>query len=104
MPTWGLRSACQTVRHRRGGPVQQLEIVTTEDPFGIRLAGEIDMATAPALEAALLVALADGRPVTVEMKAVTFIDSSGLKVIVAAASESSSEEPLTLLDPSAVVR
>jgi stage II sporulation protein AA (anti-sigma F factor antagonist) len=84
--------------------MDQLEIVATEDPFGLRLAGEIDMATAPALQGALLVALADGRPVTVDMKDVTFIDSSGLKVIVAAATETASGKALTVKDPSAVVR
>jgi anti-sigma B factor antagonist len=83
--------------------VDQLVIETTEEPFGLRLSGEIDMATAPALEAALLVALAAGRPVTLDMKDVTFIDSSGLKVIVSAAAESTSTEPLTVLEPSAVV-
>jgi anti-anti-sigma factor len=82
--------------------VDQLKIETTEHPFGLRLSGEIDMASAPALQEALIVALADGRPVTLEMKDVTFIDSSGLKVIVSLAAESA--EPLTLKDPSAVVR
>jgi anti-anti-sigma factor len=84
--------------------MDQLEIVPTQEPFGLRLAGEIDMATAPALQEALLVTLADGRPVTVDMKDVTFIDSSGLKVIVSAAAETASREPLTVKDPSAVVR
>ena len=83
--------------------MEHLEIVTTEDPFGMRLSGEIDMASAPALEEALLVALADGRPVTVDMHDVTFIDSSGLKVIVASAAESTSPEPLTVKDPSRAV-
>jgi anti-anti-sigma factor len=84
--------------------VEHLEIITTEQPFGLRLSGEIDMASAPALEEALLVALADGRPVTVDMHDVTFIDSSGLKVIVSTAAESTSREPLTLKDPSPAVR
>jgi anti-anti-sigma factor len=84
--------------------VELLEIVTTQQPFGLRLSGEIDMASAPALEEALLVALADGRPVTIDMRDVTFIDSSGLKVIVATAAESTGHEPLTVKDPSPAVR
>lgn len=84
--------------------MDQLKIETTEHPFGLRLSGEIDMASAPALQEALIVALADRRPVTLEMKDVTFIDSSGLKVIVSLAAESSSAEPITLKDPSVVVR
>jgi anti-anti-sigma factor len=84
--------------------MEQLEIVATQEPFGLRLAGEIDMATAPALQEALLLALADGRPVTVDMRDVTFIDSSGLKVVVASAAETPSGEPLTVKNPSAAVR
>jgi anti-sigma B factor antagonist len=84
--------------------VEQLEIVATQDPFGLRLVGEIDMATAPALQEAILLALAAGRPLTIDMKDVTFIDSSGLKVIVACAAETPSDEPLTVKDPSAAVR
>lgn len=84
--------------------MEHLEIVTTEHPFGLRLSGEIDMASAPALEEALLVALADGRPVTVDMHDVTFIDSSGLKVMVSTATESTSRVSLTVKDPSRAVR
>ena len=84
--------------------MDQLDIATTQDPFGLRVSGEIDMASAPALEEALLVALADGRPVTVDMHDVTFIDSSGLKVILSIAAESTPGTPLTLKDPSPAVR
>jgi anti-anti-sigma factor len=84
--------------------VEQLQIATSDDPFGLRLSGEIDMATAPALQEALIVALADGRPVTVDMRDVTFIDSSGLKVIVTAAAETDPDRPLTVMEPSAAVR
>ena len=84
--------------------MEHLEIVTTQEPFGLRLSGEIDMASAPALEEALLVALADGRPVTVDMQDVTFIDSSGLKAIVSTAAESTLPAPLTVKDPSPAVR
>jgi anti-anti-sigma factor len=84
--------------------VEQLEIEPTQDPFGISLSGEIDMSSAPVLLEALLIALADGRPVTVDMRRVTFIDSSGLNAIVSSAAESSSRDPLILKDPSAAVR
>jgi anti-anti-sigma factor len=84
--------------------VEQLEIIPTKDPFGFRLIGEIDMATAPMLQEALLVSLSAGGSVTVDMRDVTFIDSSGLKVIVACAAETASNQPLMVKDPSAVVR
>ena len=83
--------------------MEQLEIIRTKDPSGFRLIGEIDMATAPMLQEALLVALSEGGPVTVDMKDVTFIDSSGLKVFVACAAETASNE-LMVKDPSAIVR
>lgn len=84
--------------------MDQLEIVTTQEPFGLRLSGEIDMATAPALEEALLTALAQGRPVTIDMRDVSFIDSSGLKTIVTAAAETAGSVPLTVKEPSPAVR
>jgi len=84
--------------------VEHLQIVPTEDPFGLRLSGEIDMGTAPALHEALVLAMTGGRSITVDMRDVTFIDSSGLKVIVSCASEVSTDEPLMLKDPSEVVR
>src|SRR6059036_3944075 len=84
--------------------MEQLEIVPTEDPFGLRLSGEIDAATAPVLHQALVIAMTDGRPITVDMRGVTFIDSSGLNVIVSSANEVRSGEPLTVKDPSPVVR
>ena len=51
----------------------------------LRLAGELDLAGAPALEAAIEEALADsGRVVVVDFSALTFIDSTGIAILVAA--------------------
>jgi anti-sigma B factor antagonist len=47
----------------------------------VAVAGEIDLATAPALRAALLAATGD---LTVDLAAVSFMDSSGLGALVAA--------------------
>jgi anti-anti-sigma factor len=44
--------------------------------------GELDMATAPVLRSVLMAA---GGPSTVDLAGVTFIDASGLRVLVAAA-------------------
>jgi anti-anti-sigma factor len=52
----------------------------------VAVAGEVDMATAPALHAALLAALANYAPavVDVDLSACTFLDCSGITVLVAA--------------------
>ena len=51
-----------------------------EIPHGLRLVGELDMLTAPELEAALVQA-DNGRVVTLDLAELTFIDSSGIHLI-----------------------
>ncbi len=46
--------------------------------------GELDMASAPELEQALVPRLEDGDWVLLDLRSLDFIDSSGLRVIVAA--------------------
>lgn len=50
----------------------------------VAVAGEVDIDSAPRMRRALMNALASSRPVTVDLGAVTFLDSSGLAVLVAA--------------------
>lgn len=52
----------------------------------VAVAGEVDMATAPALHAALLDALTTYTPtvVHIDLSACTFLDCSGIRVLVAA--------------------
>ena len=58
---------------------------TEGDAVVVTARGEIDMATAPALADLLRNLAADGyRKVIVAMSGVTFIDSSGLQVLIAA--------------------
>ena len=59
------------------------------DSVAVRVAGEVDIATAPALEETLLHALESGAPsIVVDLKQVSFIDSAGLHVLMWAAKES----------------
>jgi anti-anti-sigma factor len=83
--------------------MEQLRIDRMEEPHGLRLEGEIDLATAPVLQDALIACLAEGKPITLDMNGVTFVDSSGLQVILAAAVESESVGTLIVKDPSAAV-
>ena len=63
-----------------------IEVLTEGDVRVVAVGGEVDMATAPQLDAAL--ATVDG-DVVVDLAAVTFLDSSGIGVLVKAAQRSS---------------
>jgi anti-anti-sigma factor len=84
--------------------LEQLQIFPTEDPHGLRLSGEIDMSTAPMLQDALTSAMAGGQRVTLDMRDVGFIDSSGLQVILTSAKDANPSTLLTIKDPSSAVR
>jgi anti-sigma B factor antagonist len=50
----------------------------------IVIRGELDLATAPDLEAAIKSRLDDGQDVVVDLRELEFMDSTGLRVLVAA--------------------
>ncbi|HEV8116697.1 MAG TPA: STAS domain-containing protein [Acidimicrobiales bacterium] len=59
----------------------------------LRLHGELDMATARALRAALLQAMSvDGTPVALDLSGLSFIDSTGIAVLLAAGRRALDEE------------
>lgn len=67
-----------------------LQITTTAQAGSTRieLTGELDIATAPDLEHALGVQLAEGDgDVVLDLRGVTFLDSSGLRVVLVASRE-----------------
>jgi anti-sigma B factor antagonist len=66
--------------------------------------GDLDLATAPALWAALESALAEEGPVVLDMSAVTFIDSSGLSVLLRAYQVLGMTRSLKVRGPSAQAR
>ncbi len=80
-----------------------LEPVGGEPPV-LRVGGEVDIASADALAAALAEALAAYSTVIVDMAGVTFIDASGLHVILQAASALNGRGPLTLVHAQRVAR
>jgi anti-sigma B factor antagonist len=68
---------------------------TRPDPFSVTVArdgdraviavrGELDLATAPELEAALLPDLREGGSALLDLRGLEFMDSTGVRVIVAA--------------------
>jgi anti-sigma B factor antagonist len=53
------------------------------EPRVVIVRGEVDLATAPELEACVQEAFAGASAVVLDLEALTFIDSSGLRVLVA---------------------
>jgi anti-anti-sigma factor len=70
---------------------------------GLRLAGELDLATAPRLTEALLDFASSEGDVHLDLGGVSFLDSSGLRVILALARSRGDTASVVLLDPSAVI-
>jgi anti-anti-sigma factor len=83
--------------------VSVLEISPLTGVAGLRLDGELDLATAPLLTEALL-DLASERKVHLDLATVTFLDSSGLRGIVASARSQDGNRSVVLLNPSPAVR
>jgi anti-sigma B factor antagonist len=61
------------------------ESVDGDGPVVLVLSGELDLATAPVLEEKLDAARRSEAPVTVDLRPLRFMDSSGLRVLLAAA-------------------
>jgi anti-anti-sigma factor len=83
-----------------------MDILRTHLETGVRpvlhVQGEIDLATAGQFAAALDQALAAAPRLLVDMSEVTFIDVSGLRVIVQAAQSLNGRAPLTLVNAARV--
>ena len=73
-------------------------------PPVLRVVGELDIATADQLRGALVEALATHRTLVVDMAGVTFVDASGLRVIIDAAQSLNGQGPLTLANAALVER
>jgi anti-sigma B factor antagonist len=72
----------------QGSPITDLLTISTVERDGglvITAEGELDLSTAPLLDAAVLAAEATGAAIiTVDIDAVTFIDSTGLRALIEA--------------------
>jgi anti-sigma B factor antagonist len=75
----------------------QIKVERSTGPPVVRLAGELDMDTAPAVRQTLEeLSESDGR-FKLDLAAVTFIDSSGLHLLLDAANRLNGSGPLTLM-------
>jgi anti-anti-sigma factor len=61
-----------------------IEIDEQDDRVVVTPRGELDMATAPELEQAVMPRLQDGVWIVLDLRSLDFIDSSGLRVVVGA--------------------
>ena len=62
-----------------------MELLTVGRTSGIRLEGELDMSTAPALEEALRPAVDEGGAILIDLSGLTFMDSTGIGAFIRAA-------------------
>jgi anti-sigma B factor antagonist len=61
-----------------------VEVEQREGQNVVAVRGELDLATAPELESALLPGLGEGGSATLDLRGLEFMDSTGVRVIVAA--------------------
>lgn len=61
------------------------EVLSIEKARNIRLAGELDMATAPELDVVLDAAVEQGGTILMDLSELTFMDSTGIHAVVRAA-------------------
>jgi anti-anti-sigma factor len=74
---------------------ETLRVSALDGERGLRLQGELDMATAPLLAEALAGMAGDGRP-RLDLSELVFMDSSGLHVIVDFARRENGDGPVIL--------
>lgn len=73
-------------------------------PGCVAVAGELDMATAPLVHNALQPFIRTGGRLRIDLRDVTFIDSSGLDLLAATAAALGTTGRVVVIDPSPVVR
>lgn len=79
-----------------------LEITRTSE--GIRVVGEVDMASAPELARAIEEVAGSGGQVVIDFEGVTFMDSTGLRTLLKAATSANGSGPVVLRRPASNVR
>ena len=90
----------------QGEPSIEVALTREGDDATIRVSGEVDLATSPKLRDACLRAITESAgPVTIDLGEVTFLDSSGISVLVQAHQRLGAEGRVIRIDPvSAPVR
>lgn len=76
-----MRSPQKNVKATGTHPYLAIEITSAPDAHTIVLSGEIDLLGAPKIEAALKDVPADSELIVIDLRGLTFIDSSGLHAL-----------------------
>ena len=77
------------------------ERTQTRDSAWVHLYGELDISTAPVAEAAIASAAALGKRVTIDLRGLDFIDSTGISLLVRF--DRAADHPPTVVAPSGPV-
>lgn len=81
-----------------------LEIAATDDPRGLRLAGEVDLASVNELASALEPHVRQGGDITIDLTGVRFMGSSGVQVLIRTLDSLEGRGRLVLAHPGGSVR
>ena len=81
----------------------EFEISHMPDGTGLKITGELDVATAPELSKALLDLSPANSHVTLDLTELTFIDSCGIRAILSLARSDNGDGPVVLLNPTEAV-
>jgi anti-sigma B factor antagonist len=79
--------------------MRTVNIERTEQPRGLRLAGEIDLSNTDQLTEALEPEVSQGGDLTLDVSALEFIDSSGMRVLIRALIDLEDRGRLVLVRP-----
>ena len=85
-------------------PDFELAVVTDTDRTLISVAGELDVATTPDLQAAIRDAVARELPIVLDTSRVSFMDSTGLAGLLLVRSDGAGDLRFVLKQPSPAVR
>jgi anti-anti-sigma factor len=83
--------------------MSEFEITRMQGGAGLKLAGELDLATTPELSKALLDPSLPESQFRLDLSELTFVDSCGIRAILMLAKSQNGRGPLVLLNPTAPV-
>ena len=83
--------------------MSDFEISRMQDEVGLKLVGELDLATTPELNQALVDPSLPESQIHLDLSELTFVDSCGVHAILTLAMSQNGRGPLVLLNPTAPV-
>ena len=84
--------------------ISRLQVVRLPGEGGLRVIGAVDLSTREIWRNALEAATADGSPTRLDLSGLSFIDTRGTSMLLAAAQRRPGTAPLTITRPPTVLR